>query len=62
MAVEVFFGEDSERYKHLKAEIRNRIAGMDCDQCINNDSELVEFFRDIESEVRDENVNNSDCP
>lgn len=62
MAVEVFFGENRERYKHLKAEIRNRIAGMDSAQCINNDSELVEFFRDIESEARDENVNKPNCP
>ena len=53
-----FFRESRERYKQLKDEIRQRIAGLDSGQGveINSDEELIAFFNNIESEVRRESL------
>ena len=51
-----FFRESKERFRQLKDEIGQRVAGMDSGQGIeiNSDNELATFFHDIVSEVRRE--------
>jgi putative addiction module CopG family antidote len=53
-----FFRESRERFRQLKDEIRQRIAGIDAGQGmeIQNDAELAAFFRDIESEPHRETI------
>lgn len=53
-----FFRESRERFRQLKDEIRQRIAGLDAGQGteIQSDEELSVFFQDIESEVHRETI------
>jgi putative addiction module CopG family antidote len=57
-----FFRESKERFRQLKDEIGQRVAGMDSGQGIeiNSDTELAAFFHEIESDVRREITKSTD--